>query len=143
MAEEYPWMPIARGKLGEAEIPGPAANPEILEYLATTTLDGPDKESDETPWCSAFANWAVEEAGYPGTDSAWARSWLKWGQEANWDALRTGSIVVLKRGATSGHVGFLVDVNDEQVLLLGGNQGDKVSQAWFPLARVLGIRIPA
>ena len=94
------------------------------------------------PWCSAFVNWCVEQAGFPGTDSAWARSWLKWGQEADWQALVPGSIVVLQRGANSGHVGFFVDADDERIQLLGGNQGDQVSEAWFSLNRVLGIRAP-
>lgn len=139
--DEYPWIEIARSKLGEREVPGPAANPDILEFLRSTTLDGPDKESDETPWCSAFVNWCVEQTGYGGTDSAWARSWLQWGQEAQ--ELVPGTIIVLKRGASSGHVGFFTDENDGEVQLLGGNQGDKVSYAWFSKDRVLGYRAPA
>ena len=140
---EYPWMEIARSKLGEHEIPGPAANPDILEFLASTTLDGPDKETDETPWCSAFVNWCVEQAGFRGTDSAWARSWLKWGREPATEDEWKGCIVVLSRGANSGHVGFMEDWNDDQVKLLAGNQGDAVSEAWFPIDRVLGYRVPA
>ena len=144
MSKEYPWMEIARSKLGEAEISGPDANPEILEFLSSTTLDGPDKESDETAWCSAFVNWCVTQTGVQGTDSAWARSWLKWGQKADWNALVVGSIVVFSRGANSGHVAFFVDTdeNGTQIKVLGGNQGDKVSYAWFPIERVLDIRMP-
>lgn len=140
--KEYPWMPIARSKLGKAEIHGPDANPEIVKYLHSTTLGAPFNHSDETPWCSAFVNWCVEKAGYKGTGSAWARSWLKWGKEADWDNVLPGSIVVLERGPSSGHVGFFVDADNSRVLLLGGNQGDKVSQAWFPMERILGIRVP-
>ena len=36
---EYPWMAIARSKLGEHEIPGPEANAFIVECLESTTLD--------------------------------------------------------------------------------------------------------
>ena len=53
---EYPWMAIARKKLGIHEVPGPRANAFILECLRSTTIGRPDKQSDETPWCSAFAN---------------------------------------------------------------------------------------
>ena len=141
--KEYPWMEIARSKMGEAEVPGPQANPFILDCLASTTLDGPDRESDETPWCSAFVNWCVEQAGLKGTNSAWARSWLKWGREPANEDEWGGCIVVLSRGANSGHVGFMVDWNDDQVKLLAGNQGDAVSEAWFPIDRVLGYRVPA
>lgn len=142
--DEYPWMAIARSKMGDAEIPGPPANPDILEFLYSTTLDGPDKESDETPWCSAFVNWCITQAGLQGTDSAWARSWLNWGQEADWNNLIPGAVVVLQRGENSGHVGFFVDTDaGGQIKLLGGNQGDRVCEAWFPQSRILRIRIPA
>jgi uncharacterized protein (TIGR02594 family) len=143
MPEEYPWMDIARSKMGQAEIPGPPANPDIVEFLYSTTLDGPDKERDETPWCSAFVNWCIEQVGYQGTDSAWARSWLAWGQEADWNNLLPGAIVVLRRGENSGHVGFFVGSDDQSITLLGGNQGDRVCEASFPQSRILGIRIPA
>src|SRR4030042_4703482 len=96
--EPYPWMALAFSKMGEEEVPGPAANPFVLECLSSTTLDGPDTETDETPWCSAFVNWCLEQTGIQGTDSAWARSWLNWGKEVDYDAVRVGSIVVLKRG---------------------------------------------
>lgn len=139
----YPWMEIARSKLGEHEVPGPGANAFILACLASTTLGAPDNQSDETPWCSAFVNWCVEQAGLEGTHSAWARSWLDWGREPvaedEWD----GCVCVLERGANSGHVGFLIDWSEDSVRLLGGNQGDAVSEAWFPSERVLGYRVPA
>ena len=51
--------------------------------------------------------------------------------------------MVLERGANSGHVGFLEDWDDNRVRLLGGNQGNAVGSAWFPLSRVLGYRVPA
>ena len=140
---QYPWMEIARSKLGEHEIPGPEANAFIVECLESTTLDRQEAESDETAWCSAFANWCMEQAGIKGTDSAWARSWIKWGREPATEDEWDGCIVILQRGANSGHVGFLVDWNDDQVKLLAGNQGDAVSEAWFPIDRVLGYRVPA
>ena len=70
---EYPWMAIARRKLGIHEIPGPEANAFIVECLKSTTLGRPDNQSDETAWCSAFANRVMQLAGYeapiaPGPD---------------------------------------------------------------------------
>jgi uncharacterized protein (TIGR02594 family) len=145
---QYPWMKIARSKLGEHEIPGPGANAFVVECLKSTTLGKPDNASDETPWCSAFVNWCVEKAGLQGTDSAWARSWLDWGREPTDAEFGAGVIVILERGANSGHVGFLEDweysqVDGDKVQLLGGNQHDSVSLAWFPMDRVLGYRLPA
>ena len=140
---EYPWMAIARRKLGIHEIPGPEANAFIVECLESTTLGRPDNQSDETAWCSAFANRVMELAGYDGTNSAWARSWLDWGREPADAEFGAGVVVVLARGPNSGHVGFLEDWDDDRVRLLGGNQGDAVSAAWFPMSRVLGYRVPA
>ena len=73
---EYPWMAIARSKLGIHEVPGPEAHAFIVECLKSTTIGRPDNQSDETPWCSAFANRVMQLSGYKGTNSAWARSWL-------------------------------------------------------------------
>jgi uncharacterized protein (TIGR02594 family) len=139
----HPWLEIAESKLGEHEIAGTAANSFIVECLESTTLGAPDNQSDETPWCSAFVNWCITQAGLEGTDSAWARSWLEWGREPETDNEWEGAICILSRGATSGHVGFVVDWDEDKVKLLGGNQSDSVSYAWFPMERVLGYRVPA
>jgi uncharacterized protein (TIGR02594 family) len=138
------WLGIAEHELGVAEVPGEGDNPRIVEYLESTTLGSPDNENDETPWCSAFVNWCMEQAGIQGSDSAWARSWLNWGREPKSDIESEwkGCVVILERGANSGHVGFLDAWEDEQVRLLGGNQGDRVGYAWFPVDRVLGYRVP-
>lgn len=139
---EYPWMSIARKKLGIHEIPGLKANAFIVECLESTTLGHPDNQSDETPWCSAFANRVMQLAGIKGTNSAWARSWLDWGREPNDDEWGEGVITILERGPNSGHVGFLEDWDDNRVKLLAGNQGDAVSVTWFQMSRVLGYRVP-
>ena len=142
--KEYPWMPIARSYLGQHEIPGPKANAFIVKCLESTTIGSPDNQSDETAWCSAFVNECLKEAGVKvRTNSAWARSWLDWGREPTDEEFGEGLIVVLERGENSGHVGFLEDWDDNRVRLLGGNQGDAVSEAWFPMSRVLGYRVPA
>jgi uncharacterized protein (TIGR02594 family) len=140
---EYPWMAIARSKLGIHEIPGRKAHAFIVECLESTTIGRPENQSDETPWCSAFANRVMQLGGYKGTNSAWARSWLNWGREPTDEEFGEGVVVVLARGPNSGHVGFLEDWDDDRVRLLGGNQGNAVSQAWFPMSRVLGYRVPA
>ena len=140
---EYPWMAIARSKLGIHEIPGRKANSFIVECLESTTIGRPENKSDETPWCSAFANRVMQLSGYQGTNSAWARSWLDWGQEPSDAEFGEGVVVVLERGPHSGHVGFLEDWDADRIKLLGGNQGNAVGFAWFPMSRVLGYRVPA
>lgn len=137
----FPWFAIAYAELGTREVVGSGDHPRIVEYLQSTTLKAPYSANDETPWCSAFANWCVEQAGYAGTDSAWARSWLNWGRRA--DAPATGCITVFERNVTSGHVAFFVSRAESRIKVLGGNQSDAVSIAEYPAAKLLGYRVPA
>jgi uncharacterized protein (TIGR02594 family) len=136
-AQQFPWMPIARDEVGVAEGQG---DPRISQYFATTTL-GPQPSS--VPWCSAFVNFCVARGGDTGTNSALARSWLTWGQNAA--SLLPGCIVVLSRGSPAlGHVGFYVgDDGQGSIRLLGGNQHNSVNISSFPKANILGGRIPA
>lgn len=133
------WMAIAARELGVGEIAGPADNPRILEYHRHTGLSADD---DETPWCSAFANWVMAQIQVAGTGKANARSWLDWGSPCE---PSHGAVAILWRGdpkGWQGHVGFVVTNDKEFVWLLGGNQGDAVTVARFPINRVLGCRWP-
>ena len=139
----FPWFEIAMQELerGVSEVPGSGANPRIVEYLRSTSLGGAMASSDETPWCSAFVNFCVEKAGFAGTDSAMARSWLNWGRGTHNPA--TGCIVVFERGAPpSGHVAFYVSESGGMIKVLGGNQGNKVSIQEYARGRLLGFRVP-
>ena len=133
-----PWIPIAQGEIGQHEIRG-GENPRIIAYHATTTLKATE---DEVPWCSSFVNWCLTQAGYKGTNSAWARSWMGWGYAC---LQEPGCVVVLQRGnnAQTGHVGFFMGQKlGGWVSVLGGNQGDRVCLASFPAEMVLGYRWP-
>ena len=137
---DLPWLPIALAEVGVKELHGARDNPRILEYLRSTNLPRPLDAEDETSWCSAFVNWCVERAGFEGTDSAWARSWLHWGRAiAN---PKRGCIAVLARGTGAGHVGFFLASVGTHIELLGGNQKDAVGVGEFPRAQVLGYRLP-
>lgn len=132
------WFEIAKAELGTKEVQG-GENPRIIEYHAITTLAA---KEDEIPWCSAFVNWCMDRAGYLGTKSAAARSWLKWGTDI--ESPVPGCVVILKRGAPpSGHVCFYVrDVDDGRIECLGGNQSDQVKYSTYRRADVLGYRWP-
>jgi uncharacterized protein (TIGR02594 family) len=138
---DAPWLAVAMQEMamGVDEIPGPEDNPRIVAYHQTTTLAADD---DETPWCSSFVNFCVQRAGVQGTKSAMARSWRSWGQELT--APRRGCIVVLSRGGNSqqGHVGFYHEDAGDRILILGGNQGNRVNISSFLKARVLSYRWP-
>ena len=134
------WTELGFAELGQREIRGNRDNPRIVEYLTTTRGNW---EHDETPWCSAFVNWCVRESGLEGTNSAAARSWLKWGKELPVPIL--GCVTVLWRGSKhshKGHVGFYIchSQDKKQILLLGGNQGNAVSLKWYDAHRLLSYR---
>ncbi len=134
-------LDICQGELNVTEIKGRKDNPRIIEYHRATSLKASD---DETPWCAAFVNWTLAQAGARGTGSAAARSFLKWGTRL--DEPRIGCIVVFKRGKHSwqGHVGFYMGRNSKgDVLCLGGNQRDQVCVESYSSDKVLGYRTGA
>ena len=126
---------VARAELAldVAELPGPANNPRIVLYHSTTSGSS---AGDETAWCSSFVNYCVEQAGFSGTDSKWARSW----HESDWGRIVTddpeeGDIVVWRRvgaGDDGGHVGFYIAGDADGIQVLGGNQSDKVRIQRYP-----------
>ena len=138
---------LARTQIGQAECHGPNSNIVIDGYLASVgALTG---NGDETSWCSAFVQWCCQNATPPveGTGRPNARSWLVWGVQVPPGRQREGDVCVLWRGdprGWQGHVGFYVRRTiDERIILLAGNQGDRVCEASFAESRVLAYRRPA
>lgn len=137
------WYKIATREMetGIDEIVGADRhNPRIVEYHKTTTLEAMD---DETPWCSSFVNWCMKKAGETRTESAAARSWLKWGKQL--DAPRLGCVVVFSRPPkpTSGHVAFFAKKDRDRILVLGGNQSNQVNISSYPESKLLEYRWPS
>lgn len=135
------WLQVARDELGEHEIAGSKDNPRIVEYHNYTSLDASD---DETSWCSSFVNYCMARAGQKRTNSAMAKSWLKWGVPLA--EPRLGCVVVMWRGSPSlstGHVGFWLSEDKDTFKMLGGNQSDQVSIATQPKSRILAYRWPS
>ena len=136
------WLDLAWDELGVAEIPGQADNPRIVEYHQSTSLLSQD---DEVAWCSAFVNWCFATVDMAHTNKANARSWMNWGVGVAPTDPPIGSVVVLwreSRESWKGHVGFLVGANENRVVLLGGNQSNRVCVRDYPANRVLGVRWP-
>lgn len=136
------WLTWARAEVGTTEIVGPKHEDRVLEYwrIGQVPLDVND---DETPWCAAFACAAIEAAGYRSPRTPRARGFEPGKFSQVCDNV-VGAIVVLSsdRGGASGHVGFLESVSKDRVHLLGGNQGNRVCVASFPLARVVSVVWP-
>ena len=128
----------ARKDIGQRETLGPNDSPFIrsmLKRLGLSWLLG-------QPWCGTImADW-MARAGYPVPPKAFrALAWADYGVACPGPA--HGAIAVLTRKG-GGHVGIVTGVsrNGLHVRILGGNQGDAVNEAWFPVARVTAYRLP-
>lgn len=143
---------LAQRYVGIKEISGRQNHPLVQWwlFLCNFSLDAPD----EIPWCSAFVNGIAWELRLPRSKSAAARSWLTVGTPIPLEAAEASSdVVILKRGGAPqpgpevtsgapGHVGFFagLDWDLRRILVLGGNQGNSVSIASFPVDSLLGLR---
>lgn len=138
MPFEPPWLKVARQSIGVGETPGKATTPAIRKWLVELHAWWTD---DETPWCGvAVAAW-MNAIGVK-LPKHWyrARDWLNWGVPLQEPAL--GCVVVFER-IGGGHVGLIVGrTGIGTLLVLGGNQGNRVNIAPFNPERVLGFRWP-
>lgn len=125
---------MAKSQMGLHELPGKAHEKKILEFHAHTSLKAVD---DETPWCSSFVCWVVDMCGLKSTNSAAARSWLKWGKQINTPV--KGCIVVMKRPG-GNHVTFFDHQDANYIYCLGGNQSNSVCISAYKKDRVLSYR---
>lgn len=139
MMTDPPWLVVARQSIGLAETPGKQTTPQIRKWLVELRAWWQD---DETPWCGvAVAAW-MNASGVK-LPRHWyrARDWLNWGAILPDPVL--GSVVICARGAGSGHVALAVGRDTGgRLLLLGGNQGNRVSVMPFLDSRVIGVRWP-
>ena len=133
-----PWIQIARAYLGVAEIPGVKTSSVIAVWLRKLKAWWAD---DETPWCGTFVAYCLSEAGFV-VPKYWMRAlaWAEWGRPLL--VPRVGAVAVFSRTG-GGHVGFVVGIDKAgNVMVLGGNQANKVSIAAFDGERVLAYRWP-
>lgn len=142
---------------GLAEKGGRQSNPLVMAMLKMRVQPGGLIDfdgwpgDDEVPWCGAAMQfWAVLE-GFPVPPLPLrARSWLQVGRPIAWRRARMGNdFVVLKRGPgdqpgpevldAPGHVGLYAGHTEAgAVLVLGGNQGDRLCVRTFSMSDVLG-----
>jgi uncharacterized protein (TIGR02594 family) len=140
---EPQWLQIARQDLGIKEVPGKAANPEIMRAWRYCDYDPPD--GDETAWCSAKACEWIERAGLPSTRAPNARSWEKWG--ATLKSPKPGAVTVFWRGTPNGwqgHVALYLGKGSKPgtIKVLGGNQSNGVTIQDYSEAQLIGYRWP-
>lgn len=136
------YLPIALSYVGLKEIPGPKHNTVIQSWLKKL---GAWWSDDETPWCGVFMAAIMQESGFEfPKDYYRAKSWRTWGYGQGYsDDPKYGSIAILER-VGGGHVGIVTAVSKDglKVRLLGGNQANSVSEAWFDKTRIVEYRRP-
>jgi uncharacterized protein (TIGR02594 family) len=146
---------LASRFVGIAEVPGKTANPQILAMLQ---LDDKWPGDDAVAWCSAFTNYIAWLLRLPRSKHLAAQSWLNIGEVISLDLAEPGfDVVIFERPPSNvrkrrknrlaftkeyppGHVGFYAGVETNNVLVLGGNQGDSVSIAPYLKSKLLGVR---
>lgn len=137
---ELGWIKEARRHIGLAEIPGKQHNPAIVNMGIRL---GAWWKDDETPWCGTFVAHCLRES-----DRAIPKHWYRAREYENYGTVLAapayGCIAVMSRQG-GGHVGFVVGETKPggDLLILGGNQGNKVSIARFPRSRITGYRWPS
>ena len=139
-----PWFSKAMEYIGLREIAGIKHAPLIVRMWSRIKMAG--IKDDETPWCAAFVGSCLEENNIKSTRTGWALDYAKWGQKLDYPA--QGAIAYKKRVNSAGkviggHVAFVAGQDEiGRVMLLGGNQGNKVGIDPFGVSGIMGYRWP-
>jgi len=161
-----PMLREARRHLGLREIPGSRSNQTILDWAKDGGIGW--YKNDDIAWCGLFhlhlamtchpdltpppnplsaRNWAGRDV--PGGVFKSAADEPGWGKEgpdpSKGEAVLLGSTGVMWRTSKTkswhGHIGIVFAQNSTHIGLVGGNQSNSVSEAWYPRSRFLGTRI--
>lgn len=137
-----PWLVEAFKLDGLREGAGAKNNPTVVALFAEAGFAG--VHDDETAWCAAFANAMLRRAGYRGTGSLAARSFLQHYQEVPAGKAKRGDFVVFKRGNSTwqGHVSHFLADDGDYVWVFGGNQSNAVNASRYKKSTILGVRRP-
>lgn len=91
-------------------------------------------------WCVAAINRWLVNIGRRSTGTEMARALLRPGRRIS--GPRVGAIAVLSRGRRGGHAGVVTAVDARgNPTLISGNHNNRVAEATYPAARVLGYVI--
>lgn len=136
------WLSVARAFLGLQEIPGHESNPVILRWAMDI---GAPKwyEDDDQAWCAVFMNRVMMACQLPlsgsGFDLLRATSFRNWGKSMLTQQL--GALLTFSR-PEGAHVGLYLGESTDSYRVLGGNQGNAVSETWIAKNRLTSIRWP-
>lgn len=132
-----PWLQVALGEYDETRGVNGKHNPRISEYQKT--IPGNEKADDQTDWSSAFAEWSLNKVGILGPKKRNARAWANWGREVKSPEL--GAIAVFNFQGTE-HVGFILGETPDSLVVIGGNEVDRVEARRYYKHDVVTYRMP-
>lgn len=136
------WLSVARAFVGLREISGPQSSPVILRWVKDTGAPA-WYDNDDKPWCALFINRILLACSLPMAGSGFAllraKSFEAWGRALAAPAI--GAVLVFTRDG-GGHVGLYLGENQHAYKVLGGNQGNSVSETWIVKERLSAIRWP-
>lgn len=140
------WLAEAGKWIGQKEVPGPGVNAWIKSMWlglkgGAWIWKAYGEDDSKLPWCGAFVAYCLAKSGmtYPGSYAS-AKAWASWGTAIARPMV--GAVAVFQRKG-GGHVGFVVGVRESgNLVILGGNQDDGVSQADFPKSDLVALRWP-
>lgn len=108
---------------------------------------GCPQPNDNVAWCAGFAGAMLKKAGAKYLKTLWSTNYTQYGKAvplgdpSQW---RMNDIVVFVRPG-GGHIGFVkaVDPVKQRLLVVGGNQGDNLTQTVFRFAGGDGLKVVA
>jgi uncharacterized protein (TIGR02594 family) len=116
-----------------------APSTDPLVRLAQSQLGSGAIYGRATLWCGRFMNWTLTHAGYRGTGSDLALSFLSFPRTT----AHVGAIAVFGRGKNAGHVGIVAGFDPQgNPIVISGNHSHRVGRGVYPRGRVIAYVSP-
>jgi uncharacterized protein (TIGR02594 family) len=148
--ERAPWMKSAWEEEAK-KLEETGKNEDIQKFFDGTAYEKSMKNNttneQDVAWCAAFINWIMKKHGYTGIttdkgyDAVRALKWANWNESKELKKPIYGAIAV-KRRTGGGHVGFVAGKKGDKVVILGGNQSQKLQCVSYEVSDYFAYVIP-
>ncbi|WP_077418307.1 TIGR02594 family protein [Chryseobacterium sp. JV274] len=145
-----PWMELV-WKEEAKNLVETGTNKEIQKFFDGTPYENAMKNGTENEttiaWCAAFVNWIMKHYGYEGVttdkgyDAVRALKWAAWAEGKDLKKPVYGAIAVKTRTG-GGHVGFVAGKKGNKVVILGGNQSQKLYCVAYEISDYYAYVVP-
>ncbi len=145
-----PWMELV-WKEEAKNLVETGTNKEIQKFFDGTPYENAMKNGTENEttiaWCAAFVNWIMKHYGYEGVttdkgyDAVRALKWATWAEGKDLKKPVYGAIAVKTRTG-GGHVGFVAGKKGNKVVILGGNQSQKLYCVAYEISDYYAYVVP-